>query len=65
MQRLNVVAGQIVHVGDIIGFEGSTGWSTGPHCHFMIEASNNPVDPMAYYGYSEYNITLNPALKGQ
>jgi murein DD-endopeptidase MepM/ murein hydrolase activator NlpD len=65
MQRLNVVAGQIVHVGDIVGFEGSTGWSTGPHCHFMVEVSNTPVDPMAYYGYSEYNITLNPALKGQ
>jgi hypothetical protein len=59
MMQLNVTAGQNVNVGDVIGLEGSTGWSTGPHCHFMVEVNNQPVDPMAYYGYNEYTIT-NP-----
>ncbi len=63
MQKLLVVAGEKVTVGDVIGLEGSTGWSTGPHCHFMVEVDNNPVDPMPYYGNSEYTITLNPAYK--
>jgi murein DD-endopeptidase MepM/ murein hydrolase activator NlpD len=63
MMRFIVTAGQRVNAGDVIGYEGSTGWSTGPHCHYMVEVSNNPVDPMAYYGYSEYAITLNPSYK--
>ena len=59
MEKLEVTVGQIVLVGDVIGLEGSTGWSTGPHLHFMVEWNNEPIDPMSYYNYNEFTITHN------
>jgi len=57
MESLNVKAGDNVVAGYTIGLEGSTGWSTGPHLHFMVEVNNNPVDPSQYYGYSCDGVT--------
>jgi murein DD-endopeptidase MepM/ murein hydrolase activator NlpD len=57
MQQILVKAGDFVLMGDPIGLEGSTGWSTGPHLHFMVEWDNNPVDPFAYFGYNIYPLT--------
>jgi murein DD-endopeptidase MepM/ murein hydrolase activator NlpD len=59
MMKLEVTVGQTVLAGDVVGLEGSTGWSTGPHLHYMVEWNNQPVDPMPYYGYNTYNITHN------
>jgi murein DD-endopeptidase MepM/ murein hydrolase activator NlpD len=42
--------GQIVARGDLIGYEGSTGWSTGPHLHFEIRVNNDPRDPCIWLG---------------
>ncbi len=45
----NVVeAGSRVHVGDVVAKVGSTGRSTGPHCHFEVWLNGRPVNPMAY-----------------
>jgi murein DD-endopeptidase MepM/ murein hydrolase activator NlpD len=57
MEQLLVKVGQNVEVGDTVGLEGSTGWSTGPHLHFMVEWYNNPVDPLGYYNWSTVTIT--------
>jgi murein DD-endopeptidase MepM/ murein hydrolase activator NlpD len=48
LDRLAVAAGDQVHQGQIIGLEGSTGMSTGPHLHFELRAGGVPVDPWPF-----------------
>ena len=46
--QLAVGCGHAVYQGDLLGYCGSTGWSTGPHLHFEIRHNGVPQDPMAY-----------------
>ncbi len=48
MTRYVVSAGQSVTQGQLIGYVGSTGISTGPHLHFGISYGGTYVNPMAY-----------------
>ncbi len=44
----NVISGQFVQKGSIIGFSGSTGNSSGPHVHYETRIDDVPVDPSTF-----------------
>jgi murein DD-endopeptidase MepM/ murein hydrolase activator NlpD len=43
-----VTAGQDVHRGDVIGYVGTSGRSTGPHLHYEVRIHDTPVNPHKY-----------------
>ncbi len=45
---LNVSVGQSVAQGDIVAYAGSTGYSTGAHCHFEVRVNGTKVNPTGY-----------------
>lgn len=48
LSRLAVSAGERVEKGEVIGYVGSTGWSTGPHLHYEVRVDGVAVDPIHY-----------------
>jgi murein DD-endopeptidase MepM/ murein hydrolase activator NlpD len=54
MSRLNVAAGQHVHKGDVIGYVGTTGRSTGPHLHYEVRVAGEAVNPVPYMQAEAY-----------
>lgn len=49
MTKFVVRPGQKVQRGDLIGYVGSTGSSTGPHCHYEVIKDGNKIDPINYF----------------
>ncbi|WP_156135414.1 M23 family metallopeptidase [Novosphingobium malaysiense] len=47
LSRTAVTVGQQVKRGEIIGFAGSTGRSTGPHVHYEVRLNGRPLNPLA------------------
>jgi murein DD-endopeptidase MepM/ murein hydrolase activator NlpD len=54
MVRVKARQGQKVTRGEVIGWVGSTGKSTGPHCHYEVHINGNAVDPV-YFFYNDLN----------
>ena len=52
MVRVKVRTGQAVKRGEVIGWVGSTGKSTGPHLHYEVHKGNRPIDPI-YFFYND------------
>ena len=52
MVRVKARVGKQVKRGEVIGWVGNTGKSTGPHCHYEVHKNNTPVDPV-YFFYND------------
>ena len=48
LSSIDVAPGDKVAVGQVLGREGSSGFSTGPHLHFELRVNGQPTDPMLY-----------------
>ena len=48
LDKIYVYPGEQVHIADMIGREGETGWATGPHLHFQINVYGIPVNPRTF-----------------
>jgi murein DD-endopeptidase MepM/ murein hydrolase activator NlpD len=65
MVRVKVRSGQLVKRGEVIGWVGSTGKSTGPHCHYEVHKNGQKIDPV-YFFYNDlspeqYDLLLKRA----
>ncbi|QUL37141.1 M23 family metallopeptidase [Erythrobacter sp. JK5] len=65
LSRLAVAAGERVRKGDLIGYVGSTGRSTGPHLHYEVRVDGVAVNPIPYMVDREPRVAANEQLTGQ
>lgn len=49
MSRTEVALGQQIKRGDVLGYSGNTGYSTGPHLHYEVIKHGEQVDPFHYF----------------
>ena len=54
LKTLKVAKGDIVHRGQIIGIQGNTGRSSGPHLHYEIRYMNKPYNPINFLRAGRY-----------
>lgn len=68
MVRIKVTAGQKVKRGEVIGWVGSTGKSTGPHCHYEVLLNGQHVNPVYFFSNDlnaeQYDQLLKLAARG-
>jgi len=60
LSAMNVVPGQVIRKGDILGYMGSTGRSTGSHLHYEVRIAGEAINPTAFLSplTAESNILL-------
>jgi len=49
MSKIVVKQGQKIMRGDLIGYVGNTGASTGPHLHYEVRKGGTPLNPVNFY----------------
>ena len=65
MVKVKARVGQQIKRGEVIGYVGSTGKSTGPHCHYEVHKNGQKIDPV-YFFYNDlspeqYDLLLKRA----
>jgi len=64
LSGFNVQVGMRVKCGDVIGYEGDSGRSTGPHLHYEVRIYNTPVNPWRYLRNVSPSTTVASASNG-
>ena len=62
MSRIAVADGSFVQKGDLIGYVGSTGRSTGPHLHYEVRIDGQAVNPVPYMVESQAQAAFALAM---
>ena len=62
LSKLNVLVGQEVSAGDIIGLGGNTGWSHGSHLHFEVRYLGQPINPADIISFDEHKLVSDTLL---
>ncbi len=57
LNKFNVKTGQFVRKGELIGFTGNTGLSTGPHLHYEVRFIGRILDPLNFLKWTRNNFT--------
>jgi murein DD-endopeptidase MepM/ murein hydrolase activator NlpD len=62
LSRFEVIPGQEIRRGEILGYSGATGRVTSPHLHFEVRMGGNPVNPYKYLTRSVMMQQVEPDL---
>ncbi len=54
-----VTQGERVHIGQLVGYVGDTGWSTGPHVHYEVIIHGTPVNPHPFLHETEQQLAAS------
>jgi murein DD-endopeptidase MepM/ murein hydrolase activator NlpD len=67
MSEIVAQPGSFVHAGQLIGYVGSSGLSTGPHVHYEVKLGGRPVNPLGirFTGAPMVNTQLAGAVKAR
>jgi hypothetical protein len=60
LSQVNVVLGQEIAAGMVLGKSGNTGFSTGPHVHYEVRYNGMPIDPQNISAYSSSSPNGTP-----
>lgn len=64
LSRVDVIPGQEVRLGQVIGGTGATGRATSPHLHYEVRIGGNPVNPYRYLAKAAFAPAASPAKLG-